>query len=334
MCQMLEDLHLGIEAEKCIKIIADSSRNLLSMFSSILDFTKIESHKLTIENTIFDLRRSINDINSIFASKIKPSVSLKIKEFAENFPKYVIGDYIRLRQVLVNLIDNAIKFTEKGEIVVSASVLSHNKAIDWCDDSSPCSHAPVYSEILLQVKDTGIGIPQNRIDQLFRPFVQVDSSFTRKYDGAGLGLAISKKLCSLMGGRIWVNSTEGSGSTFSFTIMVRIVCSNEKHHLRLTQLLQEEKGSIGDSTNVSSKLFQSEAPPVVLSQSDDLPKPMIFDRRQYNLKILLAEDNFVNQTVAVALLKREGYQNVDIVANGQQAIDALDKKHYDIVLMV
>eukprot|EP01121_Diplochlamys_sp_Union-15-3_P007234 TRINITY_DN1823_c0_g1_i6.p1 TRINITY_DN1823_c0_g1~~TRINITY_DN1823_c0_g1_i6.p1 ORF type:complete len:207 (-),score=22.35 TRINITY_DN1823_c0_g1_i6:61-681(-) len=130
-----------------------------------------------------------------------------------------------------------------------------------------------------------------------------------------------------------VNSTEGSGSTFSFTIMVRIVCSNEKHHLRLTQLLQEEKGSIGDSTNVSSKLFQSEAPPVVLSQSDDLPKPMIFDRRQYNLKILLAEDNFVNQTVAVALLKREGYQNVDIVANGQQAIDALDKKHYDIVLM-
>jgi CheY-like chemotaxis protein len=233
----------------------------------------LERHPFTLSSCI---EEAINLISTLASEK-----GLKLHYTAEgDIPEAIAGDKSRIRQVLVNLLSNAVKFTQKGEIEVRA------KASKLADDNY---------EIQFSVRDTGIGISQETLDRLFQPFSQADASTSRKYGGTGLGLAISKRLVELMGGRIWVESVEGKGSTFYFTI-------------------QAKKSTI--PVNKALQVFMHQ----------DQPK------QTRELSILLAEDNMVNQMMAILMHKKLGY-NADKVANGLEVLLALESKSYDLILM-
>ncbi|MEC4717671.1 response regulator [Noviherbaspirillum sp. CPCC 100848] len=201
-------LNTGIDDEQrdYAQTIRSSSEVLLTLINDILDYSKIEIGRLDIEMHPFDLRRCIEESLDLLASAASEK-NLNLAYFIDDgVPASVIGDVTRLRQVLVNLLSNSIKFTPHGEVVVSvgATLLDSGE-----------------HELRFAVRDTGIGIPGERLGELFQAFTQVDTSTTRKYGGTGLGLAISKRLTEIMGGRMWVESTVGSGSTFYFTITAR-----------------------------------------------------------------------------------------------------------------
>lgn len=185
-----------------LKIVHSSGRTLLHLINDILDFSKIEAGKMDLEEVNFDLYHMVNDISDLFVEQINSSKTELVIDISPDVPKRVIADPLRLRQVLVNLTANAVKFTNEGEITISVSV----------ERSQPRS-----IELLFAIKDTGIGIPPEAQENLFRAFTQADGSTTRKYGGTGLGLTISKKIVNLMNGQIWVKSTQGLGSTFFFT---------------------------------------------------------------------------------------------------------------------
>ena len=204
---LLLDEGLTQEQEESVGIIRSSGETLLSLINDILDFSNIEKGMTEIDDQPFDLRDCIEEsLQSATSNAAEKGLGIYyvIDEFT---PNVISGDRTRLRQVLRNLLNNAIKFTEQGEVLISVS-------------SEP--HGNQY-EIHFAIKDTGIGIPRERMDRLFKSFSQVDDSITRKYAGAGLGLAISKKLVALMGGRIWAESDLDSGSTFHFTIKAESV---------------------------------------------------------------------------------------------------------------
>jgi CheY-like chemotaxis protein len=199
---------------------------------------------------------------------------------APDLPGLLRGDPGRLRQVIINFANNALKFTEQGEVEIRGELL------DQDGDQA---------RLKFSVRDTGIGIPADRMDRLFRSFSQVDASTTRKYGGTGLGLAISRQLAELMGGEVGVTSTEGQGSTFWFTVML----------------------PIEDAATVTRELEQRPTTRAIPA----------------NLRILLAEDNAINQRVAMLLLERQLGLRADPVANGREAIEALAADDYDVVLM-
>ncbi len=187
-----------------VSLVASSSRSLLRLLNDILDFSKIEAGKLELEIADFSLRDLIEDLSDLLIDKISAREIELVIELAENVPGFISGDSLRLRQVLLNLMSNAAKFTEKGEIHVSV------------ERREPVGEGV---ELLFCVRDTGIGIPREKIDSLFQAFTQADGSTTRRYGGTGLGLAISKRIVELMDGAIWVESTEGEGSSFRFTAL-------------------------------------------------------------------------------------------------------------------
>ena len=204
MTGLLLDTSLDTDQREFVEIVRTSGDSLLTIINEILDFSKIESGKLDLEKQAFLLTTCIEESLDLLSSK----ASEKGIEFAylldANTPKCIVGDVTRLRQILVNLLGNALKFTNSGEVVVS--VTSRSLGGDRF-------------EIQFAVRDTGIGIAGDRLDRLFKSFSQVDSSTTRQYGGTGLGLAISKRLSELMGGKMWVESRVGAGSTFYFTVM-------------------------------------------------------------------------------------------------------------------
>jgi len=207
-------------------------------------------------------------------------ISYKIEE---NVPQFIMGDPTRLCQILINLLNNALKFTEQGEIAVSVSNTN-------LDDGG--------YEIHFAVKDTGIGIPEDKMSRLFQSFSQIDPSISRKYGGTGLGLAISKRLVEFMGGRIWAESDPGKGSIFHFTIIVKAAQRNQIISLK--------------------------------SHEQSLSIPL--KDRQRPIKVLLAEDNLINQKVALKMLRKIGLE-ADLAANGQEVLSALEHELYDLVLM-
>lgn len=194
-----------------INIIENSGESLMNIINEILDFSKIESGKIELEESPFDIRLCVEDVLDLVAPKALEKHIEVIYYLDPSIDQYVHGDGFRLRQIIVNLVSNAIKFTEKGDIFINISLVSQD------DDNIV---------IGFSVKDSGIGIPADKIDSLFTPFMQVDNSTTRKYGGTGLGLAISSSLVKLMNGSIWVESMEGIGSTFHFTIHTKF-CSPE-----------------------------------------------------------------------------------------------------------
>jgi len=205
MASLLLGSELSAEQREYTEIIRNSGDSLMSIINDILDYSKIEAGKLDLENIDFDLRVALDEVTDFVAIKAHEKGLEYVVMVSPDVPSLLFGDPGRLRQILSNLVSNAIKFTEKGEVVVKATLEDENKT---------------HATILFNVIDTGIGIPEDRIDRLFKSFSQVDSSTTRKFGGTGLGLTISKQLTELMGGQIGVKSKEGKGSTFWFTAVL------------------------------------------------------------------------------------------------------------------
>jgi len=207
MASLLAETQLTGEQREYAETIINCGDSLLNVINDILDFSKIESGKMDIEEEEFDLRQSIEEIMDMFSQKAAEQRLDLIYQIDFNLPHFVVGDSLRLKQVIINLINNAIKFTSKGEVFIKV-YLSQSINNDQL-------------EIGFSVKDTGIGIPEDKLPTLFQAFSQVDSSTTRKYGGSGLGLIISERLVKLMGGNVWVESKLGEGSTFNFTIRTK-----------------------------------------------------------------------------------------------------------------
>ena len=214
--------------------------------------------------------------------------NLELKySIADDVPTLVMGDPVRIRQIIINLVNNAIKFTHKGHVEV---VLRQN------------SRNGEEAELLFAVRDTGIGIPPDRINSLFEVFSQVDESTSRRYGGTGLGLAICKKLTEMMSGRIWIESEQGKGSSFNFTLKMKVSSNNKPF--------------------VAGAVESPDGPPAVVSPMEDVGR----------LRILLAEDDLVNQRIAVRVLEKRGWEVV-AVSNGKKAVEAAGGSHFDIILM-
>ncbi|MFZ1978228.1 MAG: response regulator [Bacteroidota bacterium] len=207
MTDLLERTELTPEQADYVDTIRVSGETLLSVINDILDFSKIESSKIELEEEPFELNVCIEEVFDLLAPRSQQKNLDLLYRVDPEIPEFIVGDRLRLRQILYNLVGNAIKFTEKGEIVVSVGLNHQNKK---------------EIELLFAVKDTGIGIPIHKLEKLFKPFSQADSSITRRYGGTGLGLAISMRLVELMGGSIRAESVEGEGSTFIFIIKTTI----------------------------------------------------------------------------------------------------------------
>jgi CheY-like chemotaxis protein/HPt (histidine-containing phosphotransfer) domain-containing protein len=272
----------------------------MKVINDILDFSKIEARKLILETTDFNLRTVLGNAAALLAIKASEKGLKLTCELEPGTPWFLRGDPGRVRQVLVNLLGNAVKFTAQGEVGVRVRL----EAEQECE-----------ATLRFTVRDTGIGFRQDRASALFEPFVQADGSSTRRFGGTGLGLAISKQLVELMGGQIGAESEEGKGSAFWFTAVF------EKQPDKQSQPSMEGR--------VSSRACpeRTRGVPIAL----DCPQPSVV-RKNRHARILVAEDNRINQEVAVAMLKRLGY-SAHLVANGVEAIQALREADYDLVLM-
>jgi PAS domain S-box-containing protein len=244
MTGLLLDTDLNEEQREFVDTIRLSGEQLLVIINDILDFSKIESEKMELENQPFDLRDCIEDSLDLLASNAAEK-NLDLAYIIETgTPTTINGDVTRLRQILTNLIGNAIKFTEAGEVVVSVSA---NQA-----DSD------IY-ELKFAVKDTGIGIPESKLHRLFQPFSQVDSSTTRNYGGTGLGLIISQRLTEMMGGKMWVESNPGKGSVFFFTLKAQDVPLQSKVYLKVQpQQLINKRVLIVDDNKTNLKILRTQ----------------------------------------------------------------------------
>jgi signal transduction histidine kinase/CheY-like chemotaxis protein/ligand-binding sensor domain-containing protein len=219
MASLLSETKLNDEQREYTETIINCGDSLMNVINDILDFSKIESGKMDIEEEDFDLRNNIEEIMDMFSHRAAEQRLDLIYQIDFNLPRYVIGDSLRLKQVIINLINNAIKFTSKGEVFIKV-FLSKSISSDEL-------------EIGFSVRDTGIGIPSDKLAGLFKPFSQGDSSTTRKYGGTGLGLIISERLVKLMGGEVWVESSFGEGSTFNFTIKAKKSIKSSTENLLL-----------------------------------------------------------------------------------------------------
>lgn len=208
MTELLLDSDLTGEKREYAEIIQKSGESLLSIINDILDYSKIESGTLRLESKEFSILETAEETLDLFRSSAAEKGIDLICHIDPNVPDIIIGDKLRLRQVLINLFGNSLKFTEKGEVFLSAEVSKKDKS---------------FCTIRFSVRDTGIGIPKEKQKQLFNPFYQVDTSSTRKYGGTGLGLSISYRLIKMMGGRIWLESDVNKGTTFSFEIQAESV---------------------------------------------------------------------------------------------------------------
>ena len=419
MTGLLLDTNLTAEQQEYVETIRSGGDALLAVINDILDFSKIEAGKIDLEHVPFDLQECVEECLDFQASKALQK-GLDLAYLLEpGTPINIIGDVTRLRQILTNLLSNAVKFTESGEIIVSikSKKLSNKKY-----------------EFEFAVKDTGIGIPKERMDRLFKSFSQVDSSTTRKYGGTGLGLIISKRLAEMMGGKMWVKSEVGVGTTFYFTIQAELARAKRKkivngsiHKLNGKKilivddnqtnqkiLLMQTKiwGIIGKATGSPKealqwikggeqfdcaildmqmpemdgltlarqirKYYSADKLPLIMLTSlgkkidkeiveeikfiNYITKPIkqsqlfnilseIFNEKEikierkgddftidskmgekFPLRILIAEDNIVNQKVALRILEKMGYR-ADVACNGLEAIEAIERQKYDVVLM-
>ncbi len=280
MAGLLFDTPLNSEQYEFAKTIRNSGDALLTIINDILDFSKIEAGKMEMERHPFNLRECVADVIDLVSLRAaEKDLKMDVLIHSDVFVG-VVGDVTRLRQVLLNLLSNAIKFTDKGGVVVEVK-----------------NETGQSNTLRFNVRDTGIGIPADRLDVIFESFSQVDTSTTRKYGGTGLGLAISRRLVELMGGKMWAESIKGNGSSFFFTIQVEPA-----------KIEQVEKG-VSSQQGFDSML------------ASHIP-----------LRILLAEDNAVNQKLALKLLERMGYR-ADVAGNGLEALQALTRQHYDLILM-
>jgi PAS domain S-box-containing protein len=412
MASILADTDLNEMQRECVETINVSGETLLAVINDILDYSKIEAGRLELEKRAFNVRQCVEEAFDIFATQLRSKRLEAFHLVAPEIPTHLSGDSTRLRQILVNLIGNAIKFTAKGEITVNVESKGNDEN----------GH-----QLLFSVTDSGIGIPEEAAGKLFNAFQQVDSSTTRQFGGTGLGLAICKRLTSLMGGAIWVESTPGRGSTFNFNIVLQEAPAGECENIPSTSaLLESRRALIVDDHPTNRRILELQlkfwgmratavssgpealqllaktkfdvilvdllmpemdgialakeirmkiqTPLLLLSSTGEnlneedaslfahqISKPIkhsvLFNSllklsgspeeplrkatekkldkglaEKNPLRILLAEDNAVNQKVGLLMLSRLGY-TAKAVTNGKRALEALDKAAYDLVLM-
>ena len=276
MLQLLLDMPLETQQRDFASLASTSAESLLVILDDLLDFSRIESGQLEIRLDTFSPRDLVGQVVHLFCPRCDAKGLRLVVETADAVPVAVVGPVDRIRQVLVNVVGNALKFTDRGHVAIRVS-----------------AHVDRAAMVLrFSVSDTGIGIPHAHQDSIFDPFTQVDSSPSRRHGGAGLGLAISRRLADLMGGSISVESAPGVGSAFSFEVPVT----------NASALTPASEGS-------------REAPPT-----------------GEGLRVLVAEDNAVNQYLVVAILRKSGHL-VRVVSNGTEAVAAVQEKTFDVVLM-
>ncbi len=288
MTELLIETKLDKDQRYYSDTLYSSAQMLLMLINDILDFSRIEAGRIDEDKEVFNLRQLLQDIIAIMKEKASCKGLVLAGDIDANIPSVISGYPGYIKQVLLNLIQNAIKFTYRGQVTVTVTVVSE-------------THKDVSLKVAVQ--DTGIGIPEEQQHQIFNPFTQIDASSTRKEGGTGLGLAIVRKLIAFMGGEIQVTSSERDGSTFSFTLAfdkVEGACD------------MVEDGDRGDEAEVH--------------QEDVSPSDSEKNR------VLLVEDNTINQKVAQAMLLKMGY-HIDIAFNGADAVEALKLKNYGLVLM-
>jgi signal transduction histidine kinase/ActR/RegA family two-component response regulator len=277
MTELLQMTNLDPEQTEFAGTIERSGNSLLQIVNDILDFSKIEAGQLALEDVAFDLPSLIEEVREMLAVKAEQKKISLVADLDPGPALRLRGDPTRIKQVLINLVGNAIKFTHEGGVVMRgrSHVLDGERA---------------YVEIA--VEDSGIGIPEDQVERVFEAFTQADASTTRRYGGTGLGLAISSRLTRLMGGEIKVRSQPGAGSTFSLSLVLNIA----------------QRRSIAPAPADSTELLQ------------------------YHGRVLLVEDNEDNQNLAQEMLRRMGC-SVEIAADGQQALERLERGSFDLVLM-
>ena len=419
MASLLAETSLSAEQQEYTDTIRTSGDALLTVINDILDFSKIESGNLELDNQPFDLRQCIEDVMDVFAKKTAEKGLDLVYQIDNQIPAQIFGDSHRLRQILLNLISNAMKFTHQGEIFVGIELLN-------ADNNQ--------LQLAFHIRDTGIGIPHDKLSRLFKAFSQVDSSTTRKYGGTGLGLVISERLVGLMSGGITVNSELGVGTTFSFTIKslmnqqesirhyvhyntvgnegkkvlliddnatnrailktqlehwkllptlassgseaLQILSKQERFDLVITDMQMPDMDGLQLSQQIKAK--HPSLPIILLSSVGDESKkkyPSLFTSvlnkpvkqqqlnreihkalspeidntpvenqkpdqvltedfaTKYPLRILLADDNPINQKLAVRVLNKLGYQKIEVAQNGLEVMEKFDEQFYDVILM-
>lgn len=263
--------------QDCLKTAKESADLLLTLLNDLLDSAKIESGKLELESAPFSLREMLDQITRVLGVRASEKGLSFACQVPDETPDAFVGDRTRLQQILLNLASNAVKFTQRGGVEMSLHAVSQNGK----------------ARLKFAVRDTGIGIPQSSMDRLFQPFGQADASMSRRFGGTGLGLSISKSLVEMMGGHIWVESEEGIGSTFYFTVPLPLA-----------------------------------AEPSVEADTPVVPSTKV----RGQLRVLLAEDNPANQKLAIYVLTDRGHF-VDVAEDGRQAVAFSEQSYYDVILM-
>ncbi len=244
MAALLHETALNTEQAEYVETIRNSGETLMNVINDVLDFSKIESGKIELDPHDFNLRVCIEEVMDLFAGKAALNGIDLIYQIGDDIPAQLLADSLRLKQVLINLIGNAVKFTSQGEIVLSVSLTESNADLDFI-------------KLTFEVSDTGIGIPKDKLSRLFQAFSQVDSSTTRKYGGSGLGLAISTRLVELMGGKLEVSSTPGKGTSFEFQLKMGFSHEQQRHHARCMMTGQEQKHVLViDDNQTNRKILQ------------------------------------------------------------------------------
>ncbi len=415
---LLQDRLIDEEPRELVDIIRGSADNLMSIINDVLDFSKIEAGKLAVDPIVFNLDDALGDVMKLLAPRAHEKHLELACQIDPRIPDFLNGDISRLRQIVMNLLGNAIKFTQQGDIVLAVK-----------------AESPESEEVILHftVTDTGIGIPRDKLDQIFEPFTQADGSIQRRFGGTGLGLTISVRLAELLGGRLWAESQVGEGSTFHFTVKfaktgpgagivrkpvelrgmdVLVVDDNPaarqfmfdslthwgmrvgladsqelavstlaaanssarrfslvildmhmpaadgfevaariRHQIgpdETKMIILRSAGQRGDGARckelgvagyLTKPVKRSELLACILAvlgtELQSGAAPQLVTRhsiRELPRRVLLAEDNAVNQRLAVALLKKQGH-TVVIANNGLEAVEALEREQFDVVLM-
>ena len=411
MTQLTLDTDLTQYQREMLNIVHNLANSLLTIIDDILDISKIEANRMEIETIPFSMRRTVFDALKTLTVRATDRYLDLAYQVGSSVPDYVVGDPFRLRQVILNLVGNAIKFTEHGEVRLTIG-----------DTKKKINHGPDEYAFEFSVADTGIGIQTDKLGLIFDTFQQADGSTTRKFGGTGLGLSISRKLVNLMGGNVWVESNYGKGSTFSFTCVVKLASpdmsglSTQLRAYKDHRVLFIDKGRTRYASEVTEMLKELDLSPIVVSTEQKAPRPDIQNKssktnghaydvilvdemetaaklrnvdvfkyipivllapvvsvsmksaldlgitsymttpcklidlgngmipalegraapsmsdHMKSFDILLAEDNEVNQRLAVKILEKY-HHGVTVANNGLEAFEAIQKKRYDVILM-
>jgi signal transduction histidine kinase/ActR/RegA family two-component response regulator len=296
MSSLLLETPLNEEQRKYVETIGASSENLLIILNDILDFSKIEAGKMSIESTLIDLDKLLDEVTIMFSKQAKDK-KIELKKFIGNaMIKQFRGDILRIRQVLINLISNAIKFTENGTVTVLVELEELLRA--HTDDAK-------IAKLRFSVKDNGIGISESKQKKIFESFEQEDNSTSRKYGGIGLGLSISKRLVELMGGEIGLTSEKNVGTSFFFTLNVEI----------------------------PKELSKKDIPVNITEEGKEVPVLPGKLAEEYPMRILVAEDNPFNKMYLDKLFEKYGYTNSLHAENGIEVLKIMEEEQVDLILM-